>query len=94
MLSGSCNSATEVGQTNMHRKKYCLVKYAYTNACKRHGWEVGEGWGSGGGGGQYFINTFPFSMHFKSKNGQFYPNLGFNYISFGKVVYITVMIDH
>ena len=52
----------------------------------------------GGGGGEitvlYKKKTFPFSMHFNSKNEQFYPNVGFNYISFGKFVFITLMMDH
>ena len=45
--------------------------------------------GGGGGGGreQYFIKTLPFPMHFNSKNGQFYTNLGFNYTLFGKIVF-------
>ena len=34
------------------------------------------------------------SVHFNSKNEQFYPNLGFNYISFGKIVFITLMMGH
>ena len=42
----------------------------------------------------YFIKTFSFSMHFNSKNEQFYPNLGFNYTVFGTVVFITLMIGH
>ena len=47
------------------------------------------------GAEQYFVKTFQFSMHFNSKNEQFYPNLGFNYISFGKIVSIlTLMIGH
>ena len=25
-----------------------------------------------GGGGKYFIKTFPFNMHFNRENGQFY----------------------
>ena len=45
------------------------------------------GWG--GGGGEYFMKTFPFSMHFNSKNGQLYQNFGFNCISFGKKKIIT-----
>ena len=42
----------------------------------------------------YFIKTFLFSMYFNSKNGQFYPNLGSNYISFRKVVFMAVIMDH
>ena len=38
-----------------------------------------------------FIKTSPFSMHSNSKNGQFYPNLGSNSISFRKVVFMIVM---
>ena len=57
------------------------------------GWGGDGGWGVGGME-QYFIKTFPFSMHFNSKNLQFCPNLGFNYISFGKIVFITLMMGH
>ena len=55
--------------------------------------EAREG-GRGGGGEHYFIKTIPFSMYPNSKNGHFYPNLGFNYISFGKIVFITLMMVH
>ena len=62
----------------------CIAKNMHIRISWGNG---GAGWVGGGGrwlGGQYFIKTFPFSMHFNSKNGQFYPNLGFKYTLFGK----------
>ena len=48
----------------------------------------------GVGRGAVLYKTFPFSMHFNSKNGQFHPNLGSKHISFENFVFITVMMGH
>ena len=40
---------------------------------------------------QYFIKSFPFSMHFNSKNEQSYPNLDVITFHLDNIFYITVM---
>ena len=46
------------------------------------------------GGTVLYKKTFPFTMHFNNKNEQFYPNVGFSYISLGKIIFVTVMMGH
>ena len=43
---------------------------------------------------QHMLSSFPFFMHFNRKYGQFYPNLGSDYISFRKVVVMTAVMGH
>ena len=66
------------------------------SANKKISWGMGGGWGGGGvgGGGQYFITLWKLFRFpcISIENEQFYPNLWFNYISFGKIVFESLEV--
>ena len=53
---------------------------------------VGSGWGCETV--HYKLIFFPFSIHFNTKNRQFYSNVVFKHILFENFVFITVMMGH